>query len=75
MNPNSKPGSSAAADAASVRLRRLREDAQRPIAVNLEETIALSHALVKTADAAKRRKEAAGRSRDIADLEDLDAIG
>lgn len=55
MNPNSKPGSGPAADAASVRLRRLREDARRPIAVNLAETIALSHALIKTADAAKRR--------------------
>jgi hypothetical protein len=53
MNPNGKPGSATAA--ASVRLRRLREDAQRPIAVNLAETIALSHALIKTADAAKRR--------------------
>jgi hypothetical protein len=55
MNPNRKPGSGPADEAASVRLRRLREDAQRPLAVNLTETISLSHALIKTADAAKRR--------------------
>jgi hypothetical protein len=55
MNPNRKAGPSPAAEAESVRLRRLREDAQRPIAVNLTETVALSHALIKTADAAKRR--------------------
>ncbi|HEX2393592.1 MAG TPA: hypothetical protein VHI77_11840 [Solirubrobacterales bacterium] len=34
---------SAAEEAEAVRLRRLREDAQRPISVNLAETIALSH--------------------------------
>ena len=55
MNPNSKPSSGPAADAAAVRLRRLREDSQRPIAVNLAETIALSHALIKMADNSKRR--------------------
>jgi hypothetical protein len=43
-----------AADA--VRVRRLREDSQRPISVNLAETIALSHELIKVADAAKRRR-------------------
>lgn len=37
----------AAAEAEAVRIRRLREDAQRPISVNLAETIALSHALLK----------------------------
>jgi hypothetical protein len=34
---------------------RLREDARRPISVNLAETIALSHALIKMAAAAPRR--------------------
>ncbi|MET0306509.1 MAG: hypothetical protein ABW196_09825 [Solirubrobacterales bacterium] len=45
----------AAAEAEAVRIRRLREDARRPISVNLAETIALSHALLKMADAAQRR--------------------
>ena len=44
-----------AARAEAVRLRRLREDARRPMSVNLAETIALSHALLKMAAAAKRR--------------------
>ena len=39
----------------ATRVRRLREDARRPISVNLAETIALSHALIKMADAASRR--------------------
>lgn len=44
------------ADAAeAVRIMRLREDARRPISVNLAETIALSHAVMKIADAARRR--------------------
>jgi hypothetical protein len=38
----------------AVRVQRLREDARRPISVNLAETIALSHALIKMADAARR---------------------
>jgi hypothetical protein len=38
----------------ATRLRRLREDASRPISVNLAETLALSHALIKMAGAAKR---------------------
>jgi hypothetical protein len=41
--------------AEAVRVRRLREDAKRPISVNLAETIALSHELLKMADAARRR--------------------
>lgn len=45
----------AAAKAEAVRINRLREDARRPISVNLAETIALSHALLKMADAAQRR--------------------
>lgn len=51
----SKPSKNAAAEAEAVRLHRLREDAQRPISVNLAETIALSHALLEMADAARRR--------------------
>jgi hypothetical protein len=46
---------SSAAAGEAVRVRRLREDARRPISVNLAETIALSHELIKMADAAKRR--------------------
>lgn len=41
--------------AEAVRVKRLREDAKRPISVNLAETIALSHQLLKMADAAQRR--------------------
>jgi hypothetical protein len=51
----STPTRDAAAQAEAVRVRRLRDDAQRPISVNLAETIALSHALLKMADAAQRR--------------------
>jgi len=50
-----KPSKDAAAEAEAVRLNRLREDGRRPISVNLAETIALSHALLKMADAAQRR--------------------
>jgi len=39
----------------ATRVRRLREDARRPLSVNLAETIALSHALIKMAGAARRR--------------------
>lgn len=49
------PSKNAAAEAEAVRLNRLREDAQRPMSVNLAETIALSHALLKMADPAQRR--------------------
>ena len=45
----------AAAQAEAVRVQRLREDAKRPMSVNLAETIALSHALLKMAAAAQRR--------------------
>jgi len=41
--------------AEAVRVKRLREDAKRPISVNLAETIELSHALLKMADASTRR--------------------
>jgi hypothetical protein len=51
-----KRNENTAAEAAeAVRLKRLREDARRPISVNLAETIALSHALLKMADSAQRR--------------------
>jgi len=46
---------SSGAEMEAVRVRRLREDARRPISVNLAETIALSHALIKMAGAARRR--------------------
>jgi hypothetical protein len=51
----SRSSKDAAAEAEAVRVNRLREDAQRPMSVNLAETIALSHALLKMADAARRR--------------------
>jgi hypothetical protein len=44
-----------AAVAEAVRVQRLREDAQRPMSVNLAETIALSHALLKMAAPAQRQ--------------------
>jgi len=44
-----------AAEAEAVRVQRLREDAQRPMSVNLAETIALSHALLKMAASAQRQ--------------------
>lgn len=50
-----RDGNTAAEIAEAVRVKRLREDARRPISVNLAETIALSHALLKMADAAQRR--------------------
>jgi hypothetical protein len=50
-----RDGNTAAEIAEAVRVKRLREDARRPISVNLAETIALSHALLKMADAAPRR--------------------
>lgn len=37
----------AAAEAEAIRLNRLREDAQRPMSVNLAEGIALSHKLMQ----------------------------
>jgi hypothetical protein len=50
-----KPSKDAAAEAEAVRVHRLREDAQRPMSVNLAETIALSHALLKMAAPARRQ--------------------
>jgi hypothetical protein len=51
----SKPLRDAAAEAEAVRVHRLRQDAQRPMSVNLAETIALSHALLKMAARAQRQ--------------------
>ena len=51
MNSASKD---AAAQAEAVRVRRLREDAQRPMSVNLAEGIALSHQLMQFVGAARR---------------------
>lgn len=51
----SKPSKDAAAEAEAVRLTRLRKDGQRPMSVNLAETIALSHQLLEFAGAARRR--------------------
>ena len=45
----------AAAEADAVRRQRLREDAKRPMSVNLAETIELSHALLKMAASAQRQ--------------------
>jgi len=44
----------AATAAEEVRVRRLREDARRPMSVNLAEGIALSHQLMKFTGAARR---------------------
>ncbi len=46
---------SAAAANEAVRRRRLREDARRPLSVNLAEGIALSHKLMRFAGAARAR--------------------
>jgi hypothetical protein len=42
------------ADMEAVRLMRLREDARRPISVNLAEGIALSHMLMRFTGAARK---------------------
>jgi hypothetical protein len=51
---NANKAGDAAAEAEAVRLSRLRKDAQRPMSVNLAETIALSHQLLEFAGAARR---------------------
>ncbi len=52
MERPEKASSSAAADAEAARVQRLREDAQRPLSVNLAEGIALSHKLLQFTGAA-----------------------
>lgn len=42
-----KDSPSAATDAKAIRVQRLREDARRPLSVNLSEGIALSHKLLR----------------------------
>lgn len=54
QRPGQAPKGPAAA-AEAVRVQRLREDAQRPMSVNLAETIELSHALLKMAARAQRQ--------------------
>lgn len=49
-----RPEKSAAEAAEAVRVRRLREDARRPISVNLAEGIELSHRLMRFAGAARK---------------------
>jgi hypothetical protein len=49
----SKPAKDAEAEAEAVRLRRLREDAKRPMSVNLAEGIALSHKLMRFVGSAR----------------------
>lgn len=55
MGSRKETGHSANAASEAIRVRRLREDARRPMSVNLAETIALSHALIRMADTARRR--------------------
>lgn len=50
-----KATGNATAAAEAVRVRRLREDAQRPMSVNLAEGIALSHMLMRFVGAARQR--------------------
>jgi hypothetical protein len=51
-----EPGraASSAVKSEAVRLQRLREDAQRPMSVNLAEGIALSHKLMRFTGAARK---------------------
>jgi hypothetical protein len=53
MESEGKPSTSVAA-AEAVRVRRLREDAKRPMSVNLAEGIALSHKLMRFAGTARQ---------------------
>jgi hypothetical protein len=52
MEEREKTKSATAATAEAVRVQRLREDARRPISVNLAEGIALSHKLMRFTGAA-----------------------
>jgi hypothetical protein len=53
MQERREAESSPAAKAEAVRKERLREDARRPISVNLAEGIALSHKLMRFTGAAR----------------------
>jgi hypothetical protein len=52
---NDNDGPAAAAHAEALRVKRLREDARRPLSVNLSEGIALSHKLLRFTGAALKR--------------------
>ncbi len=54
MEGHGKAESSPAAKAEGIRRQRLREDAQRPLSVNLAEGIALSHKLMRFTGAARQ---------------------
>lgn len=54
MTEREKQASAAAARAEAVRVQRLREDAQRPMGVNLAEGIALSHKLIRVSETARK---------------------
>ena len=53
IQQTSKAPKEAAAEAEAVRLNRLREDARRPMSVNLAEGIALSHKLLRFVGSAR----------------------
>jgi len=57
MQSSERPDTSSqdgSADSEAVRVQRLRLDAQRPMSVNLAETIALSHKLLQFAGIARK---------------------
>jgi hypothetical protein len=54
VNERKKHESSPASNVDAVRTQRLREDAQRPMSVNLAEGIALSHKLMRFTGAARK---------------------
>jgi hypothetical protein len=54
VNGSEQDRRSSAANAEAVRVQRLREDARRPMSVNLAEGIALSHKLMQFTGAARR---------------------
>ena len=61
MDTQAKPGKArprtpAEQEMEAVRIERLRQDARRPLSVNLAETIALSHKLMRFAGAARPRR-------------------
>jgi hypothetical protein len=53
MERHEKATSTSAETVESIRVQRLREDAQRPISVNLAEGIALSHKLMRFTGSAR----------------------
>lgn len=54
MKERERAASSASVNAEAVRVQRLREDARRPLSVNLAEGIALSHKLMRFTGSALR---------------------